>query len=611
LVLQNFEHGELELPGLTVENIDLADNLLRFDLDLTVFERDDGLILQWHYKKALFNAASIEAMADALTALSDAVLNNPQCPIAELSLLAPSQQQVLLQLSHGPLHSDQRQHSVVERFFTSASRQPQSLALAQGGAGLSYQQLATKAARVAAYLAEQEFGPGQRIGLLCQPSLALHIALLGIMRSGAAYVPLPAGGGAQRLQHMIDDAGLELVLVESALLGELPVAGLDVLLLDEAVSDEAWLAEYDEAELPALPQADDLAYVIYTSGSTGTPKGVMVSHRGLTDYCAYALGEYYGEVDGSLVVTAHAFDITVPSLYLPLLNGGVVELPGSDDPLSLLAQRLSAGERNYLLRLTPLHVQGLLSLLGDTTELTAAHVFVVGGEAFPPALAQTLQQVFPHSQIYNHYGPSEAVVGCALFDVSGWLRAGVERLPARLPIGRPMANTVLYVVDENAQLLPPGVPGELLIGGVGLSCGYLNRAELTAAKFIANPFADERAPRVYRSGDLARWNSAGELEFIGRVDDQIKVRGYRIEPGEIESLLKADERVGDALVIARGEGGDKRLLAYVLGDADDEQLGASLRTALSQRLPSYMVPLAVQVLVTWPLNANGKLDRRA
>ncbi|MCU1349219.1 MAG: putative non-ribosomal peptide synthetase protein, partial [Acidobacteria bacterium] len=381
----------------------------------------------------------------------------------------------------------------------------------------------------------------------------------------------------------------------------------DVVLLDEEF--DAYPIENPDIGV----SLDGSAYVIYTSGSTGVPKGVDIKHAGLIDYCAFASQNYYAdELFGSLVVTSHGFDITVPSLYVPLLRGGCVSLTTPGEELNELASALADGDRAYLLRMTPMHLTGMLALLDvrdpalEVDRSSARHVFVIGGESFPASLAREVQSCFPNSQIFNHYGPTETVVGCAMFDVTAGLKSGLQE---RLPIGGAMDNTELYVLNDALEIAPVGVIGELCIGGAGVARGYVNQPELTEAKFIANPFGEGR---LYRSGDLVRYLPSGNLEFLGRLDDQIKIRGFRIELGEIETALKAESSVDDALVMAQGEGENKALVAYVVSQATDEEaLIAALRMRVKQALPEYMIPSGWRVLTAFPLNANGKVDRKA
>jgi amino acid adenylation domain-containing protein len=431
-------------------------------------------------------------------------------------------------------------------------------------------------------------------------TLALPVALLGVMKSGAAYVPLDAGQAAERLGRIVADAGIDVILVEGA--APLSLAGVDTIYLDGAGSDADWLAEYPSTAPDVEVAGTDSAYVLYTSGSTGEPKGVDVPHAALLDYCAFAREGYYADaLAGSLVATSFAFDLTVPSLYVPLLVGGCVELMPPGEELPALARRLDGADAPAsLLRLTPSHLQGLLPLV-DATPRSTAHVFVIGGEAFPVALAKAVQAKFPAARLINHYGPTETVVGCAWYDVS----ANLADLERTIPIGRPMSNTRLSVRGAAGELLPPGVAGELYIGGAGVTRGYVNRAGLTAQVFVADPA--EPGARMYRSGDRVRWRADGTLEFLGRMDGQVKLRGFRIEPGEIEAVLR--EEAGEAVVGVRGEGSDARLVAWLVGDDDDAWL-SHVRTRVAARLPAYMHPSSYVVMDTLPLSSNGKVDRR-
>ena len=322
-----------------------------------------------------------------------------------------------------------------------AARTPEAIALRSGTRPLTYAELNGQANRLAHWLLAQGVKRGVRVGVWMGRSIELLIAQLAIMKTGAAYVPLDPKQQSERLAAIVRDAGIEIVLT-----ADLPDPD-----------------EYPDHNPAITLHADDTVYVLYTSGSTGEPKGVDVHHGGVIDYCAFARGNYYGEhLQGSLVATSPAFDLTLPSLYVPLLSGGCVELLPEEDELEALSRWLADDAVAVLLRLTPSHVQALLTL-SDAEPRQAAHAFVIGGEVFEPALARRLQAKFPASRIYNHYGPTETVVGCAWFDVT----ANLDALEARIPIGRPMENTVLYVLDAEGRLQPTGVPGELYIGAPG------------------------------------------------------------------------------------------------------------------------------------------------
>ena len=591
-VLQNFQSDTFALPGLEIENVPPAVERIRFDLDLTATESPDGLQLCWSFKDELFERATIERMAESFRVLVNNILRAPETPVRSLPLLDATAQAELLAMSRGEERLEGRDVCVQRAFEAQAAKTPDAVALRAGSRTLTYEELNAQANRLAHYLIEQGVERGARVGLYVERSPEVLIGMLGILKAGAAYVPFEPSNTAERLRHIIDNGAIEIVLVQSHLAGKLPVKGLDVVTIDDA----EWLDDYEATNPEVGVALDDSAYVIYTSGSTGVPKGVEITHGGLIDYLAYASERYYAaHLAGSLVVTSHGFDITVPSLYVPLLGGGSVTLTTPGEELNELAAALSADDNAYLLRMTPMHLTGVLALLSTANRQpsTANHVFVIGGESFPASLARETQTQFPNAQIYNHYGPTETVVGCAMFDVTA--NPHVERLP----IGKPMANTQLYVLNDALQLAPTGVAGELHIGGRGVARGYVNQPELTAAKFI-----EFDGTRVYKTGDLVRRLPSGDLEFLGRLDDQIKIRGFRIELGEIESVLK--KYVSDALVIARGEGEDKQLAAYVVGTANEE----TLRAALEQALPEYMVPGAICFLEAFPLNANGKIDRK-
>ncbi|TDR35191.1 amino acid adenylation domain-containing protein, partial [Tahibacter aquaticus] len=605
-VLQNFEAGELKLPGLQLAPVEQGSGRVHFDLDLTATESADGIQLSWTYKDELFDRTSIENLAKAYRRLLQQMVAHPYARLNELDWLDADDAQRLRSQGQGPQSTVWRELPLPQQFEQQVLRTPQAIALRCGADELSYADLDAKASRLAHALIEQGVAAGARVGVHLERSLELLIALLAVQKSGAAYVMLDHKQTPERLQAILADAGVTVALLDSRR-SVLPVGGVDTLYLDDAGVDAQWLAEYPSTQPDIAIAAADSAYVLYTSGSTGTPKGVEILHRGLTDYCAFAREGYYAaSLSGSLVVTSPAFDLTVPSLYVPLLTGGCVELIAVDDDLAGFAARLEQADiPPVLLRLTPSHLQGLLQLADETPRQTA-HVFVIGGEAFGVDLARQLQAKYPQAQIYNHYGPTETVVGCSWYDVT----ANLADLQRTIPIGRPMSNTALYVLDGQGRLQPPGVAGELYIGGAGVAKGYINQPELTAAKFVADPF--EAGGRLYRSGDRVRWRHDGTLEFLGRLDDQVKLRGFRIELGDIESALRRHASVRDAVAVVRGDHSEARLVAYVAAEAQDEAaLVEQLKTQLAAQLPSYMQPSAYAVLPRLPLTPNGKVDKAA
>ncbi|AWV08515.1 non-ribosomal peptide synthase/polyketide synthase [Marilutibacter maris] len=598
--MRNNERVHLRMPGLEIAMQEQEAALAKFDLQIGAEESDDGLLLDWLAAPGLFSPARVRRMADAWVSLLTQVAADPGRKLSGYALLDAHERAEVLALGQGADRTEGRELPLPLAIAQAARRHPHAPAVRAGETTLSYAELERLSNRLTHRLAAAGLGPGDRVGLCMERGLALPVALLAVLASGAAYVPLDGHQGGERLARIIADAGIGVVLVES---GSAPASlgGVDTIYLDGAGTDPDWLGEYP-SQPPTTALADDaIAYVLYTSGSTGEPKGVEVFHSGLSDYCAFAREGYYDEaLDGSLVATSHAFDLTVPSLYVPLLEGGCVELLPPGEELPALARRLDEEAGAWLLRLTPSHVQGLLQL-ADAVPRQGAHAFVIGGEAFPASLARALQTKYPQARLVNHYGPTETVVGCA------WQRLDEAQLSGEgtLPIGRAMSNTRLYVLGASGQLLPRGVAGELYIGGAGVARGYLNDASRTAERFLADPF--EAGGRMYRSGDRVRWRSDGALEFLGRVDAQVKLRGYRIEPGEIESVLRP--QVGDVAVGVYGEGGAARLVAWVSGVSGDGWEDG-LRALAASRLPAYMQPSVYVSLEALPLTANGKLDRR-
>ncbi|HET8774712.1 MAG TPA: non-ribosomal peptide synthase/polyketide synthase, partial [Thermoanaerobaculia bacterium] len=582
--------GALDLPELTLAPVESSHDSTHFDLSLSARVNGERLEGAISYAAALFDRETVARWAAHFETLLEAMVDDDAAPVDALPLLSAETRQELLRQSAGPVTHAGREQLLPVQIEEQAVRTPSAIALRSGAHTLSYAELNARANRLAHHLIEQGVGRGARVGVSLGRSIELLIAQLAIMKTGAAYVPLDPRQADARQAAIVRDAGLDIILSPRT---------FETVPLDG----------YSAANPAVALSAADTIYVLYTSGSTGEPKGVDVYHGGVIDYCAFASSNYYGaHLHGSLVATSPAFDLTLPALYVPLLRGGCVELLAEEDELEALSQWLANDAGAVLLRLTPSHVQALLTL-SDDRPLQSAHVFVIGGEAFEPAVARRLQAKFPDSRIYNHYGPTETVVGCAWFDVT----ANLDALQTRIPIGRPMENTALYVVDPQGRLQPLGVPGELYIGGAGVARGYLNRPEQTAEKFIANPFGEGR---VYRSGDQVRLRAGGNLEFLGRIDRQVKLRGFRIELGEIESRLKQSPHVQDAVVQLSND----HLIAWVVPASTNPQssilnpqsaVEALLHAELSTHLPSYMLPAAYVWLEALPLTVNGKVDLHA
>jgi amino acid adenylation domain-containing protein len=434
------------------------------------------------------------------------------------------------------------------------------------------------------------------------------VAVLAVWKAGAAYVPVDPGYPAERIGFMLADSGAALTLTTEEVLDDLPAGRNRFVALDSTLVEMQLAAASAEApDVVVEPQS--LAYVIYTSGSTGRPKGVAVTHGGLANYVMWAADAYRmkGTAGGAPLHSSLAFDLTVTSVLVPLVSGSAVvvsEAGGAEGLADLIREPGGFG----LVKAVPAHLPLLTEMLDDAQVASSARTWVVGGEALPGGVVRDWLSRAPESVVVNEYGPTETVVGCCVFEISAGQVVGES-----VPIGRPIANTRLYVLDECLQPVAPGVAGELYVAGVQLARGYVRRPGLTAERFAANPF--EPGGRMYRTGDVARWTADGLLEYLGRADEQVKIRGYRIEPGEVQAVVAAHPQVAQVAVIAREDvPGDTRLVAYVVpADLDDTEL--ELPSQVTQftmtRLPEYMVPSAVVVLDALPLTANGKLDRKA
>jgi amino acid adenylation domain-containing protein len=429
--------------------------------------------------------------------------------------------------------------------------------------------------------------------------------LLAVWKAGGAYVPLDPAYPRERLLFMIGDAQTLVLLTEEKCRQLLSSAGGNAIYLD---TDWPILEREADHNLAPIASPSNLAYVMYTSGSTGKPKGAMILHRGLVNYLWWAIRTYAVEPGCSVPVhTSISFDLTVTSLYTPLLAGGTAELlPEDVGGQNLLAALLRAGGR-CLVKITPAHLKLLNQQVTPHQAAGMSRAFVIGGENLPAESVRFWRGHAPETRLFNEYGPTETVVGCSVYEVQP-----ADPNSGSVPIGRPIANTQLYVLDEAREPVPPGEMGELYIGGAGVARGYLNRPELTAERFLSDPFSGSNDARMYKTGDLARYRPDGILEYLGRSDDQVKLHGYRIELGEIEVALAEQFQVESCAVLAReDEPGNKQLVAYLLTRPGDVPSTKDLRAFLRERLPEYMIPARFVYLDLLPITPNGKVDRQS
>jgi len=583
------------LNGWSMTQFDVGSGASKFDLYLDLDDREEGIIGPVTYNPDLFDEATIGRMVEHWQRLLEGAVADPTCRISQLPLLtAPEQQQLLVEWNRTT--TAQAPVCLPALFEAQSERTPEAVAVEDEVAQLSYGQLNQRANQLAHYLRGVGVGPEKLVGICTQRSQHMMVALLGVLKAGAAYVPLDPSYPKERLAFMLEDSGIEVLITEQSLLAELPTNQSHILCLDR---DETLLAQHSAENLPAQAQAENLAYVIYTSGSTGRPKGVQIPHGALVNLLLSMQQEPgLGSADRLLAVTTLSFDIAALELFLPLITGARLVLASAEtvrDGARLSSRLQQAGIT--VMQATP----ATWRLLLETGWQGNPHLRVwCGGEALARELAE---QLLPRcGALWNMYGPTETTIWSAV----GRIESGSG--PVR--IGHPVANTEFYVLDANLQLQPVGVAGELHIGGQGLARGYLHQAELTQQKFIAHPFSSRPGSRLYKTGDLVRRLGDGTLEFLGRIDDQVKVRGFRIELGEIETALAEHAAVKAAVVEARVDGSkEKQLVAYVI--AQGTVSAEDLRTALRQRLPDYMLPSQFVFLQSLPLTPNGKVNRRA
>jgi amino acid adenylation domain-containing protein len=608
-VLQNAPLDVPELDGVRLSIREVDNGTARFDLALSWVPEAGGLAGTWKYNRELFDEATVARMAAHLRRLLEDALAHPERPLSRLSLLSAAERWQVEAEWNDTAAAYGDPGTLPERMAAQARRSPDAVAVVCEGGVVSYGELGRRTTRLAARLRGEGVGPEARVGVLMERSAELVVALLGVVEAGGAYVPLDPSYPAERLAYMAQDAGLSAVLAQRRLLERLPLEGLRVLPLDGPEDLTSQWAEDSPAE-SAPPPPSALAYAIYTSGSTGRPKGAGVSHAAIVNRLAW-MQEAYGLTSADAVVqkTPYSFDVSVWEFFWPLLVGArlVVARPEGHRDGVYLAE-LVARERVTTMHFVPSMLQAFVEepLLPGLTSLTRV---IASGEALPPELAE---RVLARSgaELHNLYGPTEAAV-----DVTAWRCRPGE---ATVPIGRPIGNLRIHVLDARDRAVPPGVAGELRIAGAGLGRGYLGRSGLTAERFVPDPFCLRPGERQYRTGDLVRRRPDGALEFLGRLDHQVKVRGFRIELGEIETALAAREGVRETVVVARpgaGGAGDARLVAYAVpaaGRGDESGISSEgLAAYLGERLPAYMVPSAFVVLPELPLTPSGKVDRKA
>ncbi len=620
--LQNTRRPPSQIAGLSLSPLTMeqADIVATVQCDLTLAMEDDGqdILGSLLYDTTLFAEATIERMIGHFQTLLAAAVANPDTPISELPLLTSQERQQLLVEWQYPALAAPANRCIHQLFESQVERDPAAVAVVfDPGVGcknrevqsiqLSYAELNQRANQLAHYLRRSGVEAGTRVGICMERSPDLIVSVLAVFKAGAAYVPMDPAHPTERLEFIATEAQIAVLLCQAQTHLVLPNAQFQIIDIDAV---QPMLAEESPANLPPAGTSEQLAYIIYTSGSTGQAKGVMVSHRSLVDIAtAWSQAYQLDASDCHLQMANFTFDVFVGDLVKALCSGARLVLCPRE--LLLLPQHLYELMRKHQVNcaeFVPVVLRQLQEYLQHNGQhLDFMRLLVCGSDSWTAEeYLQTRAIVGATTRVINSFGLSEATIDSSFFESDA-----AQLASPLVPIGRPFANTCLYILDQRGQLAPIGVPGELYVGGSGLAWGYLNRPDMTAAKFLPDPFSGLAGARLYRSGDRARYLPDGNIEFLGRTDYQIKLRGFRIELGEIEAALYKHPGVGEAVAIVREDTGDKRIVAYIVPQVQPAPSASELHRFLQGMVPAYMAPSAFVFLEALPLSSNGKIDRRA
>jgi amino acid adenylation domain-containing protein len=623
--LENTPLSEVKMSGLTIDSLPLEWGTAKFDLTLSMQNTETGLMGVWEYNTDLFNSETVERMNGHFLTLLEGIIANPSERISQLPLLTKSEQQQLL-MDWNNTQVDYPANKCIHQLFEEqVERTPDAVAVVFEGQQLTYNELNCRANQLAHYLQSLGVKPDELVGICVERSLEMIVGLLGILKAGGAYVPLDPEYPQERLSFMLEDSQVKVLVTQAKLVESIPEHQAQLICLDTE-----W--EKIAQNIPSNPESgvkpDNLTYIIYTSGSTGKPKGVLVNHANVVRLFAATDSWYhFNSNDVWTLFHSYAFDFSVWEMWGALLYGGrLVVVPYLVTRSPEAFYQLLCQEKVTILNQTPTAFRQLIQVeeslkgsfpplsrgvRGDRSSTTdndlSLRLVIFGGEALE---INSLQPWFQRHgdqcpQLVNMYGITETTVHVTYRPLSM-----TDLDSTASVIGCPIPDLQVYLLDQYLQLVPVGVPGEMYVGGAGVTKGYLNRPELTTERFIPSPF--ENSNKLYKTGDLARYLPKGELEYLGRIDNQVKIRGFRIELGEIEALLASHPQIWETVVIVRDDTtGDKRLVAYIVPQSEKTITINEIRQFLKAKLPSYMVPNAFVILDALPLTANGKIDRRA
>ena len=602
--LQNFEVSELKLPDITLKQYGVGHAVSKFDITLTAIEAGDRIALNFEYASALFNNKTVDRFVSCFKKIISAIIEDVDIKIADISILSNEEQHQLLYECNDTETAFPDDRTIVALFEEQVKKSPENIALRYRDKIVSYKELNELSNQMAALLVERyKVKKGALIGITLPREEYLIVAILGVLKAGCAYVPIDPAIPAVRINSIIEDAGITILIAREGELSPDITVPASVIDIDMAVEIMQYIGVQKTTGLLYTSGYRDLAYVIYTSGSTGKPKGVMIEHQSLVNYIWWAAQFYLkGEKAAMPLCTSISFDLTITSVFVPLITGNEMVIYNEHDH-DVVIERVFAENKAHVIKLTPSHLKIIRdSSLPYLVAGSTPKKLIVGGEQLETILARDIYEKFDGQvEIYNEYGPTEATVGCMIYKFD----PDEDRLA--VPIGIPVSNTQIYLLDKSLQPVPLGMDGEIYISGAGLAAGYLADEELTARKFVANPFRP--GERMYKTGDLASRENDGNIIFKGRADDQVKIRGYRIEPGDIKNQLLQYGLIKEAIVIAKEKGGLLCLVAYYLSDYEIE--AEELRSFLNDRLPEYMVPPYLVRIAELPLTLNGKVNVKA
>lgn len=602
IALQNPPGPALDLPGFSLRSVDIAQTTAQFDLTLFIWEETGEVHAAAEYSTDLFEAATIQRMLGHFQLLVEAIVSNPEQRLSDLRILGEAEKGKLLTEWQGTRTDYPRNNCIHDLFEEQVERAPDAVAVAFENQQLTYRELDLRSNQLAHHLRSHGVGPEVPVGICIERSLEMVVALLGVLKAGGAYLPLDPACPQKSLKLMLDDAGVWILLVQQHLRERLPAHRAKVIAVD---SDWKSVSRESTESPPNECTAKNLAYVMYTSGSTGKPKGVSVTHRSVvrlvkeTNYVKLAADEVF------LQFAPLPFDASTFEIWGSLLNGArLVMMPPGLPSLQELGAKVKGNQVTTLWLTAELFHQMVETQLES---LRGVRQLLAGGDVLSVPQVEKVSRELSGCQLINGYGPTENTTFTCCYRAKP-----AEHFESSVPIGSPISNTEVYILDRQMEPVPIGLTGELYIGGDGLARGYLNDALMTAEKFVPHCFSGQRGERLYRTGDRARYLADGRIEFLGRVDDQVKVRGFRIGLGEIEAVLNEHQSIRQSVVMAREDrSGHKQLVAYLVLREEVETIISDLRRWVKQQLPDYMAPSSFVVLDELPLTRNGKLDRRA